>query len=205
MFRPGTGPSVQRPLRRAAFLAVALLILFVATRVVSAPRPTPDATPSSASDRAPVGVRSAGDTVSALRPGYVAAALLLLGGAGFAYYLRRRDSAGPARRDLLQPVGKLQLGPGQQVHLVSCGDELLVIGTTASQVSLLKSMPAATLNASTAAPPPERTYRHEKHVSAVRTPVPQPAASTSAPASGFAEVLRRLGAPAQGAGTHSLS
>ncbi|HEX7070203.1 MAG TPA: flagellar biosynthetic protein FliO [Rhodothermales bacterium] len=204
MFRPGTRQNVQRPLRRAALLAAALIVLWGASQFVSAPRSAPP-DPASKAPTATARTQEVRRSYAGIRPGYVAAFLLLAGGAGFAIYLRRKNGGGAAKRDLLHPIGKLQLGPGQSVHLVACGDEVLVLGTTASNVTLLKTMPAATVSSPGAAPETltastdahaPRSYRHEKLVGAHLEVLPQPGSSLEASRTPFSDVLRRFGSSA---------
>jgi len=72
--------------------------------------------------------------------GNLSALLLLLGGGGYALYMRRRVS-GDGGGNALQPVGQLALGQGRQLRLVTCGDEVLLLGATEESVELLKTYP----------------------------------------------------------------
>ena len=144
-------------------MALALAVLWIATRffTTSVP-PAPADVPEEATAAR---VTEGAERASLFRPGYLAAFALLAGGAGFALYLRRRSGEASPTREMLRSVGKLQLGPGQQVHLVSCGDELLVIGATNANVTLLKSFPAPTASTpATASVPDARPYRHQQVV-----------------------------------------
>ena len=184
MFRPGKGPFAQRPLRRAALLAAALLLLWIATRYLSAPR-TP---PPTATDAEPTtSVTTARRSSSPITPGYVFAGMLLVGGGVYAWYLRRRNGTGHPGREILQSVGRLQLGPGQQVHLVECGNELLLLGATSGQITLLKTLSAESSSETTTT----RPYRHESLVRTNRNGESSPAPR----ATNFADVLERMGLP----------
>ena len=72
--------------------------------------------------------------------GNLSALLLLLGGGGYALYMRRRVS-GDGGASALQSVGQLPLGQTQQLRLVACGDEVLLLGATEEAVELLKTYP----------------------------------------------------------------
>ena len=72
--------------------------------------------------------------------GNLSALLLLLGGGGYALYMRRRVS-GDGGANALRSVGQLTLGQTQQLRLVACGDEVLLLGATEEAVELLKTYP----------------------------------------------------------------
>ncbi len=125
------------PLRRLLLLGGGLVLLWLALQWAATPAAPPapvvvDATPalSARSESAPpyLSVR------------YVLVLLILIFGAGLARYLHRRTRTLPGPT-LLRPIGQLSLGPGQQIRLVACGDELLILGVTSQQITLLKSLP----------------------------------------------------------------
>jgi flagellar protein FliO/FliZ len=72
--------------------------------------------------------------------GNLTALLVLVGGGGYALYVRRRVSSeeGPAA---LRPIGQLPLGTSQHLRLVACGDEVLLVGATEETIELLKTYP----------------------------------------------------------------
>lgn len=72
--------------------------------------------------------------------GNLSALLVLVGGGGYALYVRRHVSSedGPTA---LQPVGQLALGQSQHLRLVACGDEVLLVGATEETIELLKTYP----------------------------------------------------------------
>lgn len=70
--------------------------------------------------------------------GNVAALILLSGGAAFAYFVHKRSRGGGNVRSLIEPIGELGVGQGQQLRLVRCGGEVLLIGVTSNQITLLR-------------------------------------------------------------------
>ncbi|WP_397546118.1 FliO/MopB family protein [Rhodothermus marinus] len=128
------------PLRRLLLLGGGLVLLWLALQWASTPAVPPASSPPAPTDSTltlPVRSESASPYPS-IR--YLLVLLVLTAGAVLALYLHRRTRTlpGPA---LLRPVGQLSLGPGQQIRLVACGDELLILGVTSQQITLLKSLP----------------------------------------------------------------
>jgi flagellar protein FliO/FliZ len=72
--------------------------------------------------------------------GNAAAFLLLLGGGAYALYLRQRGGGGPSGTRI-RPVGQLAFGQSQQLRLVACGGEVLLLGVTDDEITLLKTYP----------------------------------------------------------------
>lgn len=72
--------------------------------------------------------------------GSVVAILILIGGGAFALYLKKKPMAGAPGLPI-ESLGTLQLAPNQQLRLVSCGEEVLLLGVTSGQISLLRSFP----------------------------------------------------------------
>ncbi len=72
--------------------------------------------------------------------GNLSALLVLVGGGGYALYVRRRVSSGEASA-ALRPIGQLALGQSQHLRLVACGDEVLLVGATEETIELLKTYP----------------------------------------------------------------
>lgn len=110
--------------------------------------------------------------------GHLVALVLLLGGAAFALYLRRgaheEDNAA-----LMQPIEAMKLAPSQQLRLVACGGDMLLLGITASGVTLLKSYPRDAFARQTAS-------------GGAATPEDAPASvEASLPRDTFAQVLRQ--------------
>ena len=66
--------------------------------------------------------------------------VLLLGGAlGGVWYLKKRKRIGALPSGPFEVIGKHMVAPGQQVQLVRCGGEVLLLGVGGEQISLLKS------------------------------------------------------------------
>ncbi len=114
--------------------------------------------------------------VSLFRPGYFVVVAILIGGVGLAVHLRRREGGGAGGGLPLRTLGQMQMAPQQQLRLVSCGEDVLLLGVTAGQITLLKSYPK---DAFPAVEGPE--------ASPIARPLP--AASQAEP---FADVLRRF-------------
>lgn len=130
-------------MKRAGLFAGALLLLWLAFQLLPS-RATRDAsqypdtgTVASKPKAAPV----LQPTRSSFKAGYAVAFLILAGGGAFAIYLRRRTGVSGAKSATIQTLGASQLAPGQQLRLVSCGGEVLLLGVTSTQINLLKSFP----------------------------------------------------------------
>lgn len=79
-------------------------------------------------------------------PGYLLV-LILLGLAGtWALWLKGRSSGVTATSGLSE-IGRFRLGPQQQIQLVKCADEVLLLGVSSGSINLLKAYPAATFPA----------------------------------------------------------
>lgn len=151
MFRFSNTPpttDADRPrqlLRRALFFGGALLLLWLAVQVMPSPQP-PDAsvysdasgTVASRTVQPPSPVRDHG----LLRPGNLIALLLLVGGGGLALYLRQRTQETSTASVPIDMLGQMQIAPNQQLRLVACGGDVLLLGVTSGQITLLKSYPA---------------------------------------------------------------
>lgn len=181
-------------MRRALLFGAGLIVLWGALQLLPA-RPAP-----SAPDAGPI--QEAAGPRPGNRPMYgpgllgVVAVLAALGGG--AWILHQRRGAGvEADVPRLASVGQLTLGTGQQLRLVSCGDEVLLLGVTSGQISLLKSFDAA-------------AFAADAHVAGSAAATPSPSTPATVPAADpapadFASVLHRFKAfhDAQPAGTPS--
>jgi flagellar protein FliO/FliZ len=128
-------------LRRALLFGAGLILLWVALQLAPKRVPAPAEMPrAKASDEADdgVAVRSRASTPSLFSAGNVAVFVLLAGGAGAAFYLRRRsrERGGPSLA--IHSLGQMSLAPNQQLRLIRCGDDVLLLGVTAGQITLLK-------------------------------------------------------------------
>lgn len=136
-----TALQTPRPIHRAVLLAAGLLMLFVAVQLLPSGGAPPPVTASAAhADGAAPATRATPaprDGVRLFGAGNGLALLLLAGGGLFAMHLRRRN-AGAATPGALQPLGQLALGPHGHLRLVRCGDDVLLLGVTAQQVTLIR-------------------------------------------------------------------
>jgi len=74
-----------------------------------------------------------------MRPGYYLVLLLLAGGGAFAFFLQRRSQGAGQAQPFLKTMGQLELATNQQLRLVTCGGDVLLLGVTGEQVTLLKT------------------------------------------------------------------
>lgn len=149
----GAAPTPRDSLKRALLLSFLLVIVWSAVALMPDPVP-PDAVPTAdrieteaaastetqdgSAEASSSALLEADDQRSLLRPGYFLVILFLAGGALFALWLKRRGTpGGPAHG--LTTMGRLSLGPQQQIQLVRCAGEVLLVGTSPSGVTLLKT------------------------------------------------------------------
>ena len=136
----------NRPLHRALLLGGGLLVLFLVLQFLpaSAPEAARPTASGSADDAGTVAVAPDPPVsfgVNLFSIGNVAAALLLLGGGALALYLQQRPPQPADASAPIRPLAQLPLAQGQQLRLVACGGEVLLLGVTADQVTLLKTFP----------------------------------------------------------------
>lgn len=111
------------------------------------------------------------------------AALLLLGGGGaFALYLRQSGGETTANT-LFRPLGQLALGQSQQLRLVACGGEVLLLGVTDDEVTLLKTYPPEAF---------ERPESSDETDSSFPIPAGRSSGASGAFPHGFSDVLKRV-------------
>ena len=129
-------------LRRALLFGGGLALLWLALQLAPSPSPV-EASP-------PVAEMPATPQPAAPRlfsTGTVAALVLLAGGIGLAFFLRRRSREGGAAAVPLQSIGQMTLAPNQHLRLVRCGDDVLLLGVTSGQIALLKQYPGDAFDA----------------------------------------------------------
>ncbi len=127
--------AAPRPIHRALLFAGGLLLLFLAIQLA----PTGPSTPAEATalDNYET-VRPQRDGVGLFSVGNLIALALLTGGGAWALYLRKR-STGPGNAPaLFESMGQMQIAAGQQLRLVRCGGEVLLLGVTSGQITLLR-------------------------------------------------------------------
>lgn len=140
--RAATPPSTRHLLRRAGFFGAALVLLWLALQLAPQRAPAPPTTPPLAEATARddgVAVRSRAPAPGLFSAGNIVALVLLLGGVAGAVLLRRRSRENGGASIPLQSLGHMSLAPNQQLRLVRCGDDVLLLGVTAGQITLLKA------------------------------------------------------------------
>ncbi len=106
--------------------------------------PSSPPAPAVASDEAGTVATSveSSEGLTVFTPGRIAVLVLLAaGGAGALYLNQRAGSASRSPRGPLQPMGDLALTPNQQLKLVRCRDDVLLLGISQGEIRLLKSYP----------------------------------------------------------------
>lgn len=168
---------------RLLLIGGGLLILWLAIQFM----PAPSAPPPVASDEAGTvattpNTASKSGSLTIFTPGRIAVIVLLLGGGALALYLRQRSSANGEAAALIQTLGQVQISQDQHLRLVCCNDEVLLLGVTSNEITLLKSYPRSSFDLAT---PPDDDLAEPG----------QPAApvSQSPTFSKFADVLRQYG------------
>ncbi|MEM9665573.1 MAG: flagellar biosynthetic protein FliO [Bacteroidota bacterium] len=133
--------------------------------------------------------------------GNVAALALLVSGGVLAWMLhQRRTVSGSAPATALIPLGRLPLAPQQELRLVACQDDVLLLGVTQGQISLLQRYPrsafeTAPVGAPAEAPSPTLAAQPADSAAPTSTRPEAPraqAAAPSGPSPDFASLLFRL-------------
>lgn len=135
------GSPPRRLVRHALYLGGALILLWVMVQVTALVPSASASGQDAETDGHEVTVSSSSTSSSGVDVftwGNATAMLLLLGGGGYAYYLNR---PGPTTTGdaVFRPLGQFALGQSQQLRLVACGDEVLLLGVTDNDVTLLKT------------------------------------------------------------------
>ena len=127
-------------LRRALLFGGGLALLWLALQLAPTPSPADAPTPfAEIADPADgVAVRPHPTAPRLLSTSNLAALVLLAGGAGLAFFLRRRSREGGGPVTPLQSMDQMTLAPNQYLRLVRCGDDVLLLGVTTGQITLLK-------------------------------------------------------------------
>jgi flagellar protein FliO/FliZ len=154
---PGTPPSpVNRSvLKRIIFFAAALLLLWVALQLKPAPGPISDTSSlytensdAVADPTAPI------DEPAPYRVAPFLTALVLAALLAFAYYRYRRTSVVSEAPHPIELIAQQPLGPGQELRIVRCAGQMLLLGVTSNQISLIDRLPES-LPETPAAPEPD--------------------------------------------------
>ncbi|NNE69662.1 MAG: flagellar biosynthetic protein FliO [Rhodothermales bacterium] len=165
-------PTPRDSLRRALLLSGLLVIVWTAIAFLPDPEPPAESATNpvelavqpattEAADMESQEAAGTGSTFvlpespSLFGPGYLLV-LVILGIAGtWALWLKgRRDTDSPSSR--LTEIGRFRLGPQQQIQLVRCAEEVLVLGVSNGGINLLKAYPADAFPAQATVAEPER-------------------------------------------------
>ncbi|NBB87112.1 MAG: hypothetical protein GVY12_12970 [Bacteroidetes bacterium] len=186
-------------LRRVLYLVAGLFFLWCAVYLFPTDAPGPSEEPAAvvdenASPDAGFIARTA-EGPALWTPGNAIALLLLLGGGAWALYLQRRQAEDAEGGTTLEALETLRLAANQEVRLVRCGSDVLVLGVTSGQITCLSTYPAEALSAAAHADTP---------AAEAPTPSPEtePKAASAAPLAGdgataaatpnFATLLERM-------------
>ncbi len=166
-YPPPGGPSAapapinRSVLKRIIFFAAALLLLWVAIQLKPAPGPIRDTSSlythdagTAIAEEAPAAPEPAPFRVAPLLSALVLAALL-----GFAYYRYRRTGAVSEAPHPIELIAQQHLGPGQELRIVRCAGQTLLLGVTSNQISLIDRLPADLPQPVAAPPVPEPVAR----------------------------------------------
>lgn len=134
----GVRPDTRSYLRRAAFFGAGLLLLYIALQLMPTSTPSAEVTADDAGAVAQSLTRDAGPGTG---PGMIIAALILIGGAAFAMFLRKR-TAGASPASHLQTIADMPITQDQRIRLVRVRDEVLLLGITSGQITVLQTYAA---------------------------------------------------------------
>jgi flagellar protein FliO/FliZ len=135
-FRPSHGnerPPARSMLKRAAFFAAGLVLLWVAVELM--PTTTASAPVVQETNEGSVAYRS--DRSTPLKPGMIFAGLILIGGVIVAVALRRQ-SVGTTSDTCLETLADMPIAADQRLRLVRCGNDVLLLGITSGGVNVLE-------------------------------------------------------------------
>lgn len=134
------GSSRQQSLVKGVLvLAGALLLLWLIIWLFPGSEPPP----VTSDEAGTVAVQTDGTSLQVFTPGRVFVALLLAGGLGWAVYLRRRSGDTLSSPAPMQSIGALSISQDQQLRLVCCQDEVLLLGISPGDITLLRTYPRA--------------------------------------------------------------
>ncbi len=184
-------------LRRAVLFGTGLLLLWAALQLAPQRSSASPTGPPIASEEPDDGVAaySLPSSPRLVTGGNIAVVFLLAGGVGLAVYLRRRTREQGGMPLSLHTIGQMSLAPNQQLRLIRCGEDVLLLGVTANQITLLKEYAGEDFK-------PDEAFRPVSAASSGVTP--EPLRNTVSPSS-FARLLREqvgLSTPAQTAQHH---
>lgn len=134
-----TDDSTKRYLFRAALFGAALFLLWGLLQFSPSSPPSPEDASSASSSATDAPALNTASGPELFSWGNLAALLLLAGGGALAFYLHRHSQNGESSASYLQVIEKRSIGQHGQLHLVTCGDDVLLLGVTSKDITLLKS------------------------------------------------------------------
>jgi len=141
-------------LKRIIFFAAALLLLWVALQLKPAPGPIRDTSSLYSENTGAAAPEAVADEPAPFRVAPLLTALVLAALLGFAYYRYRHTGAVSEASHPIELIAQQSLGPGQELRIVRCAGQTLLLGVTSNQISLIDRLPAD-LPETPAAPAPE--------------------------------------------------
>lgn len=136
IFRPTHGnerPAPRALLKRSAFFAVGLILLWVAVELM----PTSAATTPVIQEANEATIAYRSDRSSPFKPGMLFAGLILIGGVIVAVALRRQ-TGGATPASCLETIADMPIATDQRLRLVRCGNDVLLLGITSGGVNVLE-------------------------------------------------------------------
>ena len=150
-------------LKRALMLSAGILLLWAALHIM--PRPGESIQASEASSGlTPVATTESPSSSTAyfLKTSQLIAGLLLMALIGYSFFHFKKKAKERPSIKSMSSLSRLQLGANQHVHLIQCGDDTFLIGTTSSQITLLQQVPLSSLlegiDTYTSSPPPSYSF-----------------------------------------------
>ncbi|MEZ4702903.1 MAG: flagellar biosynthetic protein FliO [Rhodothermales bacterium] len=146
-FLPGPPATGQPPLNRSLlkrilFFATALMLLWVALQLKPSSPTFRDSSRLFTDNGGSVAARP--DEADAAKPfayGPWLAGLVLAGLLGFAAFRYRQMGMTPPAPQPIETLARHTLGPGQELHIVRCAGQTLLLGVTANQIALIDRLP----------------------------------------------------------------
>jgi flagellar biogenesis protein FliO len=130
-----TSANKQRFMKGALALVGALFLLWLIVWLL----PTSSPPPVTSDAAGTVAAQPSTNSPSLLTPGRITVILLLGGGIGFALYLRSRSSSTPASPSPVHILGQVAINQDQQLTLVRCQDDVLLLGVSPNEITLLRT------------------------------------------------------------------
>jgi len=133
--QPTPSAKKQRFMKGALALVGALFLLWLIVWLL----PTSSPPPVTSDAAGTVAAQPAAAGPSLLTPGRVIVIVLLGGGIGFALYLRSRSSSPPSSPSPVHILGQVAINQDQQLTLVRCQDDVLLLGVSPNEITLLRT------------------------------------------------------------------